>query len=95
MVILGQAALSLGMVFVGSNDGEIASAILQLWMEKDAESSPSSHWRFVALGLALLYMGRQESCEATIETLKAIDTYQVRGFEVLVDALAYAGKYST
>ena len=36
------------------------------------ESQLSEKWQFLILGLALLYMGRQDASEATMETLKAI-----------------------
>ncbi len=52
------AALSLGFIFVGSANGDIAGVILQLLMEKE-EADLSSKWtKFVAVGLALLYVGR-------------------------------------
>lgn len=57
MEIASLAALSLGFIFVGSCHGEIASTILQTFMERD-EKALSEKWaRFMALGLALLYLG--------------------------------------
>lgn len=57
MEIASLAALSLGFVFVGSCNGEIAGSILQVLMERD-ETALSEKWaRFMALGLALLYVG--------------------------------------
>lgn len=58
MEIASLAALSLGFIFVGSCHGEIASTILQTFMERD-EKALSEKWaRFMALGLALLYLGK-------------------------------------
>lgn len=71
MEILALAALSLGFVFAGSANGEIAGTILQVIMEKLPEEDEeggsgsakgkdelSEKWaRFLTLGLALLYIG--------------------------------------
>ena len=58
MEIHALTALSLGFIYVGSANGDIAGVILQLLMEKE-ETDLSSKWaKFVVLGLALLYVGR-------------------------------------
>jgi 26S proteasome regulatory subunit N1 len=82
------AALALGMILVGSCDGDLTSSILQILMESPVVNSKS---KFMALGLALLYLGKQEACEATMETLKAIETPISKQFQVLVEVCAYAG----
>lgn len=59
------SALALGMIFVGSAEGEIASGILQGIMERESvtgiggkESVLSEKWgKFMGLGLGLLYLG--------------------------------------
>jgi len=51
------SALALGFVFVGTCDGDVTMAVLQTMMERE-ESELSDKWgRFLALGLALLYLG--------------------------------------
>jgi 26S proteasome regulatory subunit N1 len=85
------AALALGQVFAGSADGEIASSILQTMMERDEAQFKDPTARFMALGLALLYIGRQEDAEAVLETLKVIEFPIARQAEVLVEMCAYAG----
>ncbi|KAI9183473.1 proteasome regulatory particle base subunit [Blastocladiella emersonii ATCC 22665] len=82
------AALALGMVQAGTCDGEVTSQILQVLMESP-EAKPKS--KFMGLGLALLYLGKQEACEATLETLKAIESPASKPWQVLVEACAYAG----
>lgn len=57
MEIASLAALSLGFIFVGSCHGEIASTILQTFMERDDKVLSEKWARFMALGLALLYLG--------------------------------------
>ena len=53
------AALTLGFIFVGSANGEIAGTIFQTIMERlePDESQLSEKWQFLILGLALLYVG--------------------------------------
>ncbi|EJT99331.1 26S proteasome regulatory complex non-ATPase subcomplex Rpn1 subunit [Dacryopinax primogenitus] len=91
MSLAALAALSLGFVFVGSCNGEIAGTILQTMMERDAAQLTDKWARFMALGLALLYLGRQEAADATIETLRAIEHSLAKQAQILVDICAYAG----
>ncbi|TEB31795.1 26S proteasome regulatory complex, non-ATPase subcomplex, Rpn1 subunit [Coprinellus micaceus] len=92
--VAGLAALALGFIFVGSENGDISSTILQTLMEKaEAEDkSLDEKWsRFLVLGLALLYLGLQDASDATIETLKAIEHPISKVAQVLVEACSFAG----
>ncbi|KZO98487.1 26S proteasome regulatory complex non-ATPase subcomplex Rpn1 subunit [Calocera viscosa TUFC12733] len=91
MSLAALAALSLGFVFVGSCNGEIAGTILQTMMEREPTQLTDKWSRFMALGLALLYLGRQEAADATIETLRAIEHPLAKQAQILVDICAYAG----
>ncbi|KAI9264821.1 armadillo-type protein [Sporodiniella umbellata] len=91
MELSSMAALSLGIIFVGSCDGDITSTILQTMMEREDQYLKESWSRFMALGLGLLYLGKQDASEATLETLKAITHPLGKQAEVLVEALSYAG----
>ncbi|KAF7299885.1 26S proteasome regulatory subunit RPN1 [Mycena chlorophos] len=94
MEIAGLAALSLGFIFVSSENGEITGTILQVLMEKAerADKSLDEKWaRFMALGLGLLYLGLQDASDTTIETLKAIDHPIAKTAQVIVEACAFAG----
>ncbi|KAK9262208.1 armadillo-type protein [Lipomyces tetrasporus] len=91
MQIASLAALSLGLVFVGSCNADITEVILQTLMERD-ETQLSDKWgRFMSLGLGLLYMGKQDAADVIIETLKAIEHPIGRNTNVLVDICSYAG----
>ena len=57
MEIAALASLSLGFVFVGSCNGEIAGTILQVLMERSDDALSEKWARFMVLGLALLYVG--------------------------------------
>jgi 26S proteasome regulatory subunit N1 len=68
------AALSLGLCFVGQCNGDVAEAIVQTLMERSAEENHlNEHFaKYFGVGLALLFMGQQDKCEATLEALKII-----------------------
>ncbi|QSL65657.1 hypothetical protein MERGE_002970 [Pneumocystis wakefieldiae] len=91
MEVSSLAALSLGMIFVGSCNGDITSAILQTMMERENKSLEEKWGCFMSLGLALLYAGKQDASDATLEILKAINNPIVRQASVLVDIFSYAG----
>ncbi|GBB88799.1 hypothetical protein RclHR1_01540022 [Rhizophagus clarus] len=91
MEIASLAALSLGLVFVGSCHGDISSTILQTMMERDESQLKESWGRFMGLGLALLYLGKQDAAEATLETLKVIEHPIGKQVRVLVEICSYAG----
>jgi 26S proteasome regulatory subunit N1 len=58
MEVASMAALALGFVFVGSGDGDMASAILQTLMERE-NSQLTSHWAiFMGLALGLIFLGK-------------------------------------
>ncbi|KAK6350253.1 proteasome regulatory particle base subunit [Orbilia brochopaga] len=85
------AALSLGLIFVGSSNGDVSSAILETLFAREPAELKDKWARFLSLGLALLFISRQEEAETTIETLKAIDHPFSKHTQVLVNACAYAG----
>lgn len=91
MDVAALSALALGFVFVGSAHGEIVPSILQTMMEREPAQLDDKWLRFLALGLALLFVGQQDSSDATIETLKAIEHPAMREVQILVDACSYAG----
>jgi len=91
MEVISLAALSLGFIFVGSGNGEVAVAILQVMMERDDKALDEKWGRFLSLGLALLYLGQPETSDATIITLKAIEHPIAKQADVLVNMCSAAG----
>ena len=61
--VLGAAALALGQIFVGTCDGTVTEALITLIMTKTVDELKKPHGRFIALGLSLLYLGKQQECE--------------------------------
>jgi 26S proteasome regulatory subunit N1 len=92
MQISAMAALSLGMIFVGSSNSDVSEAIVQTFLDEDRQSQLKDKWtRFMALGLGLLFFGRQEEVDVIRETLKAIDHPMSKPTSVLAEICAWAG----
>ncbi|PBP25633.1 proteasome/cyclosome [Diplocarpon rosae] len=92
MQISAMAALSLGLVFVGSSNSDVSEAIIQTFLDDDRKSQLKDKWtRFMALGLGLLFFGRQEEVEVILETLKVIDHPMSKPTSVLAEICAWAG----
>ncbi len=90
--VAGHAALALGHLFVGTCNGDIASAILQTLMERSDIDLAKPFARFLSLGLALLFLGRQEGeADAVLETLRVIEHKIAHDTSILITACAYAG----
>ena len=58
MEIVALSALAVGLIFVGSENGEAAAVILQTLMEREDPALDEKWTRFLGLGLALLYVGQ-------------------------------------
>uniref|UniRef100_T2MDL8 26S proteasome non-ATPase regulatory subunit 2 n=1 Tax=Hydra vulgaris TaxID=6087 RepID=T2MDL8_HYDVU len=91
MEVVGVAALACGLISIGSCNGEVSSVILQTMMERSAAHLKDHYARFLALGLGLTYLGKQEAVDATIETLKVVEGPLSQWSCVMVDICAYAG----
>jgi 26S proteasome regulatory subunit N1 len=86
------AALSLGLIFVGSSNSDVSEAIVQTFLDDDRKHQLKDKWtRFMALGLGLLFFGRQEEVDVILETLKAIDHPMSKPTSVLAEICAWAG----
>lgn len=92
MQLSAMAALSLGFIFVGSSDDRVSQAIISTLLDEDRQKQLKDKWtRFMSLGLALLFFGRQEEVEVILETLKVIDHPMAKPAGVLAEVCAYAG----
>ncbi|GMM34215.1 proteasome regulatory particle base subunit [Saccharomycopsis crataegensis] len=89
--IVSIAALSLGHIFVGTSNGEIASTILQVFLERDLSDFSSKWVKLLSLGLGLLYIGCYDSIEEAVETISAIEHPIAQSLQVLVTVCAFAG----
>ena len=92
MQLSAMAALSLGMIFVGSSNDRVSEAIITTLLDEERQKQLKDKWtRFMSLGLALLFFGRQEEVEVILETLKVIDHPMAKPAAVLAEVCAWAG----
>ncbi|TPX07340.1 uncharacterized protein E0L32_010762 [Thyridium curvatum] len=92
MQISAMAALACGLIFVGSSHAEVSEAIVTTLLDDDRKNQLTDKWtRFLALGLGLLFFGRQEEVDVILETLKAVDHPTAKPTAVLAEICAWAG----
>lgn len=86
------AALAIGIIYTGTCDEDAAQSILQALMEKDDKDLEHSFTKIFGLGLGLLFLGKQDLADASIEATQIIQNQQFREFLALViETCAYAG----
>lgn len=92
MRVSAMAALACGLVFVGSSHAEAGEAIIMTLLDEERKSQLTDKWtRFLALGLGLLYFGRQEEVDVVLETLKVVEHPMAKPTSVLASICAWAG----
>lgn len=86
----GLAALSCGLIAVGSANGEVTSNVAQVLIEKTDLKVSDPFARFLPLALGLCYLGKQEEADAIQATLEVIENKAFRAMSTtLVDICAY------
>nr|CAH8830327.1 unnamed protein product [Trichobilharzia regenti] len=85
------AALSVGMIAVGSLDGTVTSTIIQSLLERPAIHLSNVFSKFMALGLGLTCLGRQEEVEVILASLEAVSEPMKSMAHMICDFCAYAG----
>lgn len=91
MEVMGIAALSLGMIAVGSCNGEVTEILLQTIMDRSEFDLKDSYTRFLPLGLGLVYLGRQEAADVVITALSVVPEPFRSMATTMVEICAYAG----
>jgi 26S proteasome regulatory subunit N1 len=87
---VGLAALSLGLIFVGTCNEDVGSVLVQRLMESTDTELDQSMAKFISLGLALLYLNKQEKADAMVEAVKTIEHSIGKFTEVVLEGCAYA-----
>uniref|UniRef100_A0A6G1SC44 26S proteasome non-ATPase regulatory subunit 2 n=1 Tax=Aceria tosichella TaxID=561515 RepID=A0A6G1SC44_9ACAR len=86
----GLAALSCGLIAVGSANGDVTSNVAQVLIEKADLKVSDPFARFLPLALGLCYLGKQEEADAIQATLEVIENKAFRAMSMtLVDICAY------
>jgi 26S proteasome regulatory subunit N1 len=91
MEVLAITAYSLGLIFVGTCNADIASLVTDILLSKSEESLNHAYTKFMCLGLGLLYLGKQSLADLTLETLKVLQGPYARYAQFTVECCAYAG----
>lgn len=91
MEVMGIAALSLGMIAVGSCNPTVTEVLLQTIMDRSEHDLRDTYARFLPLGLGLVFLGRQEAAEAVIAALETIQEPFKSMATTMVEICAYAG----
>ncbi|KAK9829660.1 hypothetical protein WJX72_007157 [[Myrmecia] bisecta] len=89
--VAGFAALSLGLVFPSTCHAESVEAILQALMMRSESELAEPFAKYLCLGLALLFLGKQDAVEATLEVAKTLNERISRYAQVTLETAAYAG----
>merc|ERR1719242_1762143 len=88
------SALCLGYVYVGTCNDEVVNMILADLMEREGSTLNNPLFLLNVLGLGLLFLGKQEMVDVTIETLAVFDEINpkfAKTCKVCLECLAYAG----
>ncbi len=91
MEVVGVCALSLGLIAIGTANGEVTSILMQTLLERSEAELKETFSKFLALGIGLIYLGKGEQVEVILESLKAIPEPLQSFATILVDVCAYAG----
>nr|XP_011466925.1 PREDICTED: 26S proteasome non-ATPase regulatory subunit 2 homolog A isoform X1 [Fragaria vesca subsp. vesca] len=85
------AAISLGLIYVGSCNEEVAQAIIFALMDRSDAELGEPLARLIPLSLGLLFLGKQESAEATVEVAKTFQEKIRKHCDMTLLSCAYAG----
>ncbi|XP_038684206.1 26S proteasome non-ATPase regulatory subunit 2 homolog A [Tripterygium wilfordii] len=89
--VIAFTAVSLGLIYVGSCNEEVAQAIIFALMDRSESELGEALTRFLPLGLGLLYLRKQESVEATAEVSKTFNEKIRKYCDMTLLSCAYAG----
>jgi 26S proteasome regulatory subunit N1 len=83
--------LSLGLIALGTANGEVTSTLMQTLLERTEADLKETFSKYLALAIGLIYLGKGEQVEVILESLKAIPEPLQSFASILVDICAYAG----
>lgn len=85
------AALAIGLIGVGSADGDATDAIITLLVDTKEADLKNTFVRFACLGLGLLYFGQQENTDVADAAAAALSPLVANYARVTLQTCAYAG----
>ncbi|XP_070164472.1 26S proteasome non-ATPase regulatory subunit 2 [Polyergus mexicanus] len=91
MQVLSLIAISLGLVNVGSGDSDVSSTILLKLLGLSLKELVTTHSRFLALALGMIYMGTRDAIETPSAALEALPKPYNFASQTMLQICAYAG----
>mmetsp|Transcript_18831 Transcript_18831/g.52512 ORF Transcript_18831/g.52512 Transcript_18831/m.52512 type:complete len:900 (-) Transcript_18831:154-2853(-) len=91
MEVAGFAAVSLGLVFASTQQEDCAQALLQALMTRSDHELSEPYAKLMCLALGLLFLGKQDAVDATLEVAKTLNETISKFCQVTLTSLAYAG----
>ena len=88
------AALSLGLIFVGTANDVVLGSIIQSFMDRTETELKDSAANILSIALGLLFLGKGENCEAVLATLDVIEQPCITTCKLIVESCAYAASGS-
>src|SRR5688572_6261113 len=73
MEVISITALAISFIFVGTANPDVTQSIMQIFMEKDEAALNQPLTKLLCLALGLLFLGKGEVAEVTVETLKILE----------------------
>eukprot|EP00002_Diphylleia_rotans_P008447 TRINITY_DN1828_c0_g2_i1.p1 TRINITY_DN1828_c0_g2~~TRINITY_DN1828_c0_g2_i1.p1 ORF type:complete len:870 (-),score=207.08 TRINITY_DN1828_c0_g2_i1:486-3095(-) len=89
--VVAFACLSLGFICIGTCNGELATSLAQVLMDRPEKAFTDSSYRYLCLGLGLIYLGRQDNCEISLEVLRAVEGAVGEYARLTLETCAYFG----
>ncbi|KAK7081933.1 26S proteasome non-ATPase regulatory subunit 2 [Halocaridina rubra] len=91
MEVIGIAALSCGMIAVGTSNQLVVEALVTTLLAKSETELKDTYARFISLGLALAYLGCQDKCEVVLSCIENLPSPFRQMTSTLIEICAYAG----
>lgn len=85
------AALSLGLIFVGTRNEDVTTMIIETLQERPENQLNMTMARFFGVALGLLFLGKQEACEPTLEVIGMMSHPIKKYIELCIESCAYVG----
>ncbi|XP_053979023.1 26S proteasome non-ATPase regulatory subunit 2-like [Hylaeus volcanicus] len=90
MEVVALGAIAMGLVNVGSGDPDVSSTLLQKLLELTPQQLSTTHSRFLALSLGMIYMGCRDAIEASSAALEVLpDPYKLASQTMLQAMFKY------
>jgi 26S proteasome regulatory subunit N1 len=89
--ILAFASLAIGQINVGTCDGDISSTIIQVLTDQSSKLKNTTLYRFISLGMGLLFLGSQDKADAIAEICRTLDKSYGLYAEQTIITCAYTG----